>query len=147
MAFLFFQNFVILAQNFQKIGRLLQNPLFRIKKLEYVKLPVIFNHKFQTDMSIFAPPMTVITVEWHYVKTLYRIFAFIYVYQSQIHHWNPETKLNQKMFFIQNFECQNLSFFTFFDLNLRSNCKITVVILFYVINHHVSPNMCRTTFM
>ena len=25
--------------------------------------------------------------------------------------------------------------FYLFDLNLRSNCKITVVILFYVINH------------
>ena len=74
--------------------------------------------------------MTVILiVEWHYVKTLYRIFAFIHVYQIQIHHWNPETKLNQKNVFYSKFSMSKFDLFYLFDLNLRSNCKITKYII------------------
>ena len=51
-------------------------------------------------------------------------FAFIDVYQNQIYHWNPETKLNQSFFL----KILNLIFFLF-DLTLRTNCRITVAIV------------------
>ena len=68
---------------------------------------------------IFSATFVKISTQCHvrsgHQVNLYRIFCFYICIpvQSQIHHWNPETKLNHKNVFIQNFECQNLSFFTF----------------------------------
>ena len=63
-------------------------------------------------MSIFVPPIAVITVEWQNFSQMYiAFFALIDVYQNQIYHWNPETKLNQKKIKILNFKiCPFLPF-------------------------------------
>ena len=101
MASSVFQNFVILGQNFQKEEDCFKIHFLELNKMEYVKLPVIFNHKFQTEMSLFDPPS--MTNNCGTSKTYIALFAFICVYQSQIHHWNPETKLNQKNVFYLKF--------------------------------------------
>ena len=79
--------------------------------------------------------MTVISVKCGDVIKINHIFGpFIdIVHKNKLHRWIPEIKLNQNSaFYFHNFEFWKLTFFTFFDLTLRSNLKITATNGFYV---------------
>ena len=79
--------------------------------------------------------MSVISVKFGDVIKINHIFGpFIdIVHKNELHRSISGIKLNQKSaFYFQNFEFWKLTFFTLFDLTLRSNLKIIATIGFYV---------------
>eukprot|EP00915_Cephaloidophora_sp_WS-2016_P011029 GHVH01016234.1.p1 GENE.GHVH01016234.1~~GHVH01016234.1.p1 ORF type:complete len:149 (+),score=6.02 GHVH01016234.1:357-803(+) len=93
------QNF----KNFQKTGRYVREP------------PLMSDYaKFQTNISIFDPQMTLISVQFDgriFFKS--QILTFLHIiHKNKMHHWIAVTKLDRKhVYFIPNFGFQNLTFF------------------------------------